>query len=169
MYLSVLVLQLQLSADVELVFARGTVTPEQQKKLPLTQTQEKEHVVNGDVTRTFTTLRFENERPVCSFFDFLFPEDTTLRYRYEMRYRTATIMEEDALNKPTPAGEPALISFTFSVRPEEVMPLCSCFVEADLSLHTLSESPCGSLVLYVIPESSSLLHEVKTPFCMCKC
>ncbi|XP_037543325.1 GPI transamidase component PIG-S [Nematolebias whitei] len=100
-------LQLQLSADVELVFARGTVTPEQQKKLPLTQTQEKEHVVN---------------------------EETTLRYRYETRYRTATIMEEDALNKPTPA-------------------------EADLSLHTLSESPCGSLVLYVIPESSSLLPE----------
>lgn len=35
-------------------------------------------------------------------------------------------------------------------------------LEADLSLHTLSESPCGSLVVYVIPESSSLLPEVQT-------
>lgn len=51
-----------------------------------------------------------------------------------MRYRTATIMEEDALNQPTAA-------------------------EADLSLHTLSESPCGSLVVYVIPELSLLLPE----------
>ncbi|XP_070839843.1 GPI transamidase component PIG-S [Chaetodon trifascialis] len=100
-------LQLQLSADVEVVFARGTVTPEQQKKVPLMQTQDEEHPVD---------------------------EDTTLRYRYETRYRTATIMEEDALNQPTAA-------------------------EADLSLHTLSESPCGSLVVYVIPESSLLLPE----------
>ncbi|XP_041865143.1 GPI transamidase component PIG-S [Melanotaenia boesemani] len=100
-------LQLQLSADVEVVFARGTVTPEQQKKVPLTQTQDEEHAVD---------------------------EDTALRYRYETRYRTATIMEEDALNKPSTA-------------------------EADLSLHMLSECPCGSLVIYVIPESSSLLPE----------
>ncbi|XP_061596593.1 GPI transamidase component PIG-S-like [Cololabis saira] len=100
-------LQLHLSADVEVVFARGTVTPEQQKKFPLTQTQDEEHPVD---------------------------EETALRYRYETRYRTATVMEEDALNKPTAA-------------------------EADLSLHTLSESPCGSLVVYVIPESSSLLPE----------
>ncbi|XP_040035755.2 GPI transamidase component PIG-S isoform X2 [Gasterosteus aculeatus] len=100
-------LQLQLSADVEVVFARGTVTPEQQKKVPLTRTQDEEHSVD---------------------------EDTALRYRYETRYRTATIMEEDALDQPTAA-------------------------EADLSLHTLSESPCGSLVVYVIPESSSLLPQ----------
>uniref|UniRef100_A0A667XT65 Phosphatidylinositol glycan anchor biosynthesis, class S n=1 Tax=Myripristis murdjan TaxID=586833 RepID=A0A667XT65_9TELE len=101
-------LQLQLSVDVEVVFARGTLTPEQQKKVPLTQTQDEEHMVD---------------------------EDTALRYRYETRYRTATIMEEDALNQPTAA-------------------------EADLSLHTLSESPCGSVVVYVIPEASSLLPEV---------
>ncbi|XP_054482139.1 GPI transamidase component PIG-S [Anoplopoma fimbria] len=100
-------LQLQLSAEVEVVFARGTVTPEQQKKVPLTRTQDEEHTVD---------------------------ENTALMYRYETRYRTATIMEEDALNQPTAA-------------------------EADLSLHTLSESPCGSLVVYVIPESSSLLPE----------
>uniref|UniRef100_A0A672HMS8 Phosphatidylinositol glycan anchor biosynthesis, class S n=2 Tax=Salarias fasciatus TaxID=181472 RepID=A0A672HMS8_SALFA len=100
-------LQLQLSADVEVVFARGTVTPEQQKKIPLTQTQDEEHGVD---------------------------EDTALRYRYETKYRTATIMEEDALNQPTAA-------------------------EADLSLLTLSESPCGSLVVYIIPQSSSLLPE----------
>ncbi|XP_059206890.1 GPI transamidase component PIG-S [Centropristis striata] len=100
-------LQLQLSADVEVVFARGTVTPEQQKRVPLTQTQDEEHTVD---------------------------EDTALRYRYETKYRTATVMEEDALNQPTAA-------------------------EADLSLHTLSESPCGSLVVYVIPESSLLLPE----------
>lgn len=41
--------QLQLSADVEVVFSRGTVTPEQQKKLPLTQTQDEEHRVDGDL------------------------------------------------------------------------------------------------------------------------
>ncbi|KAK2828645.1 hypothetical protein Q5P01_019679 [Channa striata] len=98
-------LQLQLSADVEVVFARGTVTPEQQKKVPLTQTQDQEHTVD---------------------------ENTALRYRYETRYRTATIMEEDALNQATAA-------------------------EADQSMNMLSESPCGSLVVYVIPESSSLL------------
>ncbi|XP_068600995.1 GPI transamidase component PIG-S [Brachionichthys hirsutus] len=100
-------LQLQLSSDVEVVFARGTVTPEQQKKVPLMQTQDEEHTID---------------------------ENTVLRYRYEIRYRTATVMEEDALNQPTAA-------------------------QADLSLHTLSESPCGSLVVYVIPESSSLLPE----------
>ncbi|KAK5887497.1 hypothetical protein CesoFtcFv8_016096 [Champsocephalus esox] len=100
-------LQLQLSADVEVVFARGTVTPEQQKKVPLTKTQDEEHTVD---------------------------EDTALRYRYETKYRTANIMEEDALNQTSAA-------------------------DADLSLHTLSESLCGSLVVYVIPESSSLLPE----------
>lgn len=29
---------------------------------------------------------------------------TGLRYRYETKYRTATIMEEDALNQPTTNG-----------------------------------------------------------------
>uniref|UniRef100_A0A671WQV9 Phosphatidylinositol glycan anchor biosynthesis, class S n=1 Tax=Sparus aurata TaxID=8175 RepID=A0A671WQV9_SPAAU len=86
-------LQLQLSADVEVVFARGTVTPEQQKKVPLTLTQDDEHVVDGDLRTTICDLMVT---------------------KYE---------------------------------------------EADLSLHTLSESPCGSLVVYVIPESSSLLPE----------
>ncbi|KAM4619720.1 GPI transamidase component PIG-S [Polymixia lowei] len=100
-------IQLQLSVDVEVVFARGTLTPEQQKKVPLTQTHDEEHAVDAD---------------------------TALRYRYDTKYRTATIMEEDALNQPTAA-------------------------EADVSLHTLSESPCGSVVVYVIPESSSLLPE----------
>uniref|UniRef100_A0A8C6Q2H3 Phosphatidylinositol glycan anchor biosynthesis, class S n=1 Tax=Nothobranchius furzeri TaxID=105023 RepID=A0A8C6Q2H3_NOTFU len=85
-------LQLQLSADVEVVFARGTVTPEQQKKVPLTQTQEEEHAVDGDLMKWFRSY--------------------------------------------------------FSV---------SCFLGADESLHTLSESPCGSLVFYVIPELSLLL------------
>ncbi|KAI2651063.1 GPI transamidase component PIG-S [Labeo rohita] len=89
-------LQLQLSVDIEVVFSRGTLTPEQQKKVPLS------HV--------------------------------SLRYKYETRYRTATVMEEDALNQPSAA-------------------------EADLSLHMLSESSCGSVVVYVIPESSTLLPE----------
>lgn len=107
----VCVLQLQLSADVEVVFARGTVTPEQQKKVPLTQTREEEHAVDGDVKRPFMMLQFQTMRLVCSFFyAFLFSEDTTLRYRYETKYRTATIMEEDALNKPTAAGELVLKS-----------------------------------------------------------
>uniref|UniRef100_A0A7N8YFA0 Phosphatidylinositol glycan anchor biosynthesis, class S n=1 Tax=Mastacembelus armatus TaxID=205130 RepID=A0A7N8YFA0_9TELE len=79
-------MQLQLSADVEVVFARGTVTPEQQKKVPLTQTQDEEHTVDGDLLLPSVLL-------------------------------------------------------------------------ADLSLHMLSESPCGSLVVYVIPESSSLLAQ----------
>lgn len=34
---------------MEVVFARGTVTPEQQKKVPLTQTQDEEHTVDGDL------------------------------------------------------------------------------------------------------------------------
>lgn len=53
----VCVLQLQLSADVEVVFARGTVAPEQQKKFPLTQTQDEEHTVDGDLCLS-STLRF---------------------------------------------------------------------------------------------------------------
>lgn len=50
-------LQLQLSADVEVVFARGTVTPEQQKKVPLTQTQDEEHIVDGDLLILSVTLK----------------------------------------------------------------------------------------------------------------
>ncbi|XP_062867533.1 GPI transamidase component PIG-S [Trichomycterus rosablanca] len=98
-------LQLQLSVDVEVVFSRGTLSPEQQKRVPFSQTRESEHQVDAK---------------------------TGLRYRYETKYRTATIMEEDALNQPTAK-------------------------EADLSLHTLSESACGSVVVYVIPETSTLL------------
>uniref|UniRef100_A0A671LIW6 Fructose-bisphosphate aldolase C n=1 Tax=Sinocyclocheilus anshuiensis TaxID=1608454 RepID=A0A671LIW6_9TELE len=100
-------LQLQLSVDIEVVFSRGTLTPEQQKKFPLSHVNEKEHQVDAK---------------------------TGLRYKYETRYRTATIMEEDALNQPTAA-------------------------EADLSLHMLSESSCGSVVVYVIPETAALLPE----------
>ncbi|XP_049598753.1 GPI transamidase component PIG-S [Syngnathus scovelli] len=100
-------LQLQLSTDVEVVFVRGTLTPEQQKKLPLTRTLDEDHEID---------------------------RETSLTYRYEMRFRTATIMEEDALNQPT--------------------------VDAiDQSLHALSESPCGSLVIYIIPLSSLLLPQ----------
>ncbi|GAA6083708.1 GPI transamidase component PIG-S [Tachysurus ichikawai] len=98
-------LQLQLSVEVEVVFSRGTLSPEQQKKVPLSQTREQEHQVDAK---------------------------NRLRYRYETKYRTATIMEEDALNQPTAQ-------------------------EADLSLHMLSESACGSVVVYVVPESSTLL------------
>ncbi|KAL1252526.1 hypothetical protein QQF64_017219 [Cirrhinus molitorella] len=100
-------LQLQLSVDIEVVFSRGTLTPEQQKKVPLSHVSEKEHKIDAK---------------------------TGLRYKYETRYRTATVMEEDALNQQTAA-------------------------EADLSLHMLSESSCGSVVVYVIPESSTLLPE----------
>ncbi|XP_052443698.1 GPI transamidase component PIG-S [Carassius gibelio] len=100
-------LQLQLSVDIEVVFSRGTLTPEQQKRFPHSHVNEKEHQVDAK---------------------------TGLRYKYETRYRTATIMEEDALNQPTAA-------------------------EADLSLHMLSESSCGSVVVYVIPGSSTLLPE----------
>lgn len=98
-------LRLQLSVDIEVVFSRGTLFPEQQKKVPLSHVSEKEHEVDAK---------------------------TGLRYRFETKYRTATIMEEDALNQPTAA-------------------------EADLSLHMLTESACGSVVVYVIPKSSSLL------------
>ncbi|XP_053505490.1 GPI transamidase component PIG-S [Ictalurus furcatus] len=98
-------LQLQLSVEVEVVFSRGTLSPEQQKKVPLSQAKEQEHQVDAK---------------------------NLLRYRYETKYRTATVMEEDALNQPTAQ-------------------------EADRSLHVLSESACGSVVVYVIPESSTLL------------
>ncbi|XP_069040261.1 GPI transamidase component PIG-S [Lepisosteus oculatus] len=100
-------LQLQLSVEVEVIFSRGTLTPEQQKRVPLTDTREKEQQVDGK---------------------------TSLKYHYEIKYRTATVMEEDALELPTAK-------------------------EADLSLFQLSESPCGSVVVYVIPESSPLLPE----------
>ncbi|XP_077448910.1 GPI transamidase component PIG-S [Stigmatopora argus] len=100
-------LQLLLDVEVEVVFARGTLTPEQQKKIPVTQTRDEKHTVDGS---------------------------TFLTYRYETRYRTATVMEEDALKQPTAAT-------------------------TDRSLNTLSESPCGSLVVYVIPEFSPLLPQ----------
>lgn len=97
-------------------------------------------------------------------------EDTALRYRYETRYRTATIMEEDALDQPTAAGEllsacqiePSALLLTWCGTTGHNFSPRSSVIEADLSLHTLSESPCGSLVVYVIPESSSLLPQVKT-------
>ena len=40
--------QLQLSVDVEVVFSRGTLMPEQQKKVPFTRTQEEAQKVDGD-------------------------------------------------------------------------------------------------------------------------
>ncbi|KAL2089796.1 hypothetical protein ACEWY4_014484 [Coilia grayii] len=100
-------LRLCLTVEVEVVFAQGTLTSDQQKKLPLNQVREQEHNVDTE---------------------------TDLKYRYETKYRTATIMEEDALNQPSAA-------------------------EADTSLHILSESACGSVVVYVLPESSTLLPE----------
>ncbi|XP_076134777.1 GPI transamidase component PIG-S [Alosa pseudoharengus] len=100
-------LHLHLTLEVEVVFAQGTLTPDQQQKLPVSQVREQEHHVDGE---------------------------TDMKYRYETKYRTATIMEEDALNQPNAA-------------------------EADKSLHILSESACGSVVVYVLPESSTLLTE----------
>lgn len=58
-------LQLQLSADVEVVFARGTVTPEQQKKFPLTQTQDEEHTVDGDLFMLFVIFWLQNMKIIC--------------------------------------------------------------------------------------------------------
>lgn len=43
--------QLLLSADVEVVFARGTLTPEQQKKIPVTHKQDERHDINGKLIR----------------------------------------------------------------------------------------------------------------------
>ena len=40
--------QLQLSVDVEVVFSRGTLTPEQLKKVPFTRMQEEVHKADGD-------------------------------------------------------------------------------------------------------------------------
>lgn len=84
-----------------------------------------------------------------------------------MKYRTATIMEEDALNQPTAAGERSSfqdIIFQFKKTHDDTKISCTLSLAADLSLHTLSEGLCGSLVVYVIPDSSSLLPEVKTVF-----
>lgn len=160
---------------MEVVFARGTVTPEHQKKVPLTQTQEEDHAVDGDflfiyciqVLKSFISY-LEACTLLLSLF-LLFPEDTALKYRYETKYRTATIMEEDALNKPSAAGQFSIEShFNIVVSHSKHRwshVACAFFVfflaEADLSLHLLSESPCGSLVIYVIPESSLLLPQVK--------
>uniref|UniRef100_A0A3Q1ARF1 Phosphatidylinositol glycan anchor biosynthesis, class S n=1 Tax=Amphiprion ocellaris TaxID=80972 RepID=A0A3Q1ARF1_AMPOC len=76
-------LQLQLSADVEVVFARGTVTPEQQKKVPLTQTQEEERAIDGDLIILFLILLIRNTKLESKFFSchvLFLPEDTALRY-----------------------------------------------------------------------------------------
>lgn len=100
-------LHLCLTVEVEVVFAQGTLTADQQKKLPLSQIGEQRHSADAE---------------------------TQLKYRYETKYRTATIMEEDALNQRNAAG-------------------------ADKSLHILSENACGSVVVYVLPESSTLLPE----------
>lgn len=59
------------------------------------------------------------------------------------------------------ASHPAFRSSCFTLV-NSLHPACSSSSEADLSLHRLSESPCGSLVVYVIPESSSLLPEVQS-------
>lgn len=99
-----------------------------------------------------------------------FPENTALKYRYEIRYRTATIMEEDALKQPTASGEMIISCQTSCFCPMSLKWFQHFFCfhiftsDADLSLHALSENPCGSLVVYVIPESSSLLSEVKILF-----
>lgn len=45
---------------MEVVFARGTVTPEQQKKIPLTKTQEEEHTVDGDLYMLYVILWLPN-------------------------------------------------------------------------------------------------------------
>ncbi|KAK1157545.1 GPI transamidase component PIG-S-like [Acipenser oxyrinchus oxyrinchus] len=100
-------LQLQLTVELEVVFSKGSLTAEQQKTAPLQQTREAEHLLNSK---------------------------TELRYKYETKYRTATVMEDDA------------------VRLESVE-------EADVSLSKLNESPSGSLVIYVIPETSALLPQ----------
>ncbi len=59
-----LFLQLQLSADVEVVFARGTVTPEQQKKVPLTQTQDEKHAIDGDILTLPVITLLQNMKAV---------------------------------------------------------------------------------------------------------
>ncbi|XP_039613183.1 GPI transamidase component PIG-S isoform X1 [Polypterus senegalus] len=100
-------LQLQLTMEVDVIFTKGTLTAEQQNKVPMSQTQENYYKMN---------------------------DKTGLRYRYEMKYRTATVMEDSAL------------------RMESVQ-------EADVSLSQLNESPSGSLVIYVIPETSGLLPD----------
>ncbi|KAL0994981.1 hypothetical protein UPYG_G00130230 [Umbra pygmaea] len=100
-------LQLQLSVEVEVVFARGSLSAEQQKKIPPSQTHQEAHAVD---------------------------DSTRWRSSYETRYRTATIMEEEALNQASAE-------------------------EADGALHMLSENPSGSVVIYVVPESSTLLSE----------
>lgn len=44
-----LCLKLQLSTEVEVVFSRGTLSPELQKKVPLSLTREQEHNVDGEI------------------------------------------------------------------------------------------------------------------------
>ncbi|MBN3287630.1 PIGS transamidase, partial [Polyodon spathula] len=100
-------LRLQLTVELEVVFSKGSLTAEQQKTAQLQQSREVEHLLNSK---------------------------TELRYKYETKYRTATVMEDDAL------------------RLESVE-------AADVSLSKLNESPSGSLVIYVIPETSALLPQ----------
>lgn len=123
----------------------------------------------------FCSIKFQTcgttskcRQSVVSFFHFI-PGETSLTYRYETRYRTATIMEEDALSQPSAVGQShSLLSSLACVgcSLDSNLVLSDPFVSplavaTDRSLHTLSESPCGSLVVYVIPESSTLLPQVQ--------
>uniref|UniRef100_A0A8C2ECU1 Phosphatidylinositol glycan anchor biosynthesis, class S n=1 Tax=Cyprinus carpio TaxID=7962 RepID=A0A8C2ECU1_CYPCA len=60
-------LQLQLSVDIEVVFSRGTLTPEQQKKFPLSHVNEKEH-----------QLHHKTEFSCGSVVVYVIPESSTL-------------------------------------------------------------------------------------------
>uniref|UniRef100_A0AAY4BPX8 GPI transamidase component PIG-S n=1 Tax=Denticeps clupeoides TaxID=299321 RepID=A0AAY4BPX8_9TELE len=79
-------LQLELRVEVEVVFARGTLSPEQQKKVPASRMREQ---------------------------------------TYESCCKSKSL----------------------------------CLVEADHALHTLTETSCGSVVIYIIPEASALLPQ----------
>ncbi|KAM4795658.1 GPI transamidase component PIG-S [Rhinophrynus dorsalis] len=100
-------LRLQLTVPVEIVFAKGTLTAEQQRKIPASHPQEKETVLNAQ---------------------------TSFSSRYEIKYRRAIGEEESALALQT-------------------------IQDADEALQQLNKGVQGSLDLYIIPESSSLLPQ----------
>lgn len=61
--------KLQLSVEVEVVFSRGTLSPEQQKKVPLSQAKEQEHQVDGErkIVPGSSIWRIVSKRPLEMF------------------------------------------------------------------------------------------------------
>uniref|UniRef100_A0A8C5MUZ8 Phosphatidylinositol glycan anchor biosynthesis class S n=1 Tax=Leptobrachium leishanense TaxID=445787 RepID=A0A8C5MUZ8_9ANUR len=100
-------LQLQLTVPVEIIFTKGTLSVEQQRKLPSSGSKDKEVLLNSH---------------------------TGFNCHYVIKYRIASIGEEETLALPT-------------------------FKDADEALQQLDKGDLGSVSLYILAETSALFTE----------